>query len=69
MPRRTKFNRAVIRQERFVKSLNDVRVCLDNAIRLVDSGHAHVAELLRRLDEEMQYIYLQAERLERDGKL
>ena len=60
---------AVVRQERFVKSLDEVRVLLDNAIRLVDSGHAHVSGLLEELDEQLTEVFRQAEKLESYDRL
>ena len=70
MPRYRKFNRATeIRQERFVKSLRDVRITIDNIRGLVDSGFANIADLLERLDEQMQEVYRQAERMESNDRL
>ena len=60
---------AVIRQERFIKSLDEVRVTIDNMIGLVDAGHAQVSWLLDDLNEQLTELFRQAERLESNDRL
>ena len=60
-----RFNRAaVVRQERFVKSLDEVRLTMDNIIGLVNSGYANVSGLLDDLNEQLTELFRQAERLD-----
>lgn len=55
------------RQERFAKSLEEVRAILDDAIKLVDSGHAHTRYRLGELEDKLAIVFRQAERLEMES--
>ena len=52
------------REERFVKSLEDARVTLDEVIEKAEDGDIDVFDMLQNFSEQMERVYTQAQRME-----